>query len=136
MPHTDPALRAMRRDLLVARATLQRETLMQHWDTLHGRARPALIVADVAAAGVQRLRTARYAGAGSAALRVLARNPWLVASLFAGFRRGRVLKLGLLGVAVAGAAWWWGRHRPSPAQSELPFDALDTPNDEPENLGV
>jgi len=124
MPRIDPALRAMRRDLLVARAALEREELLQHMDTLRGRTRPARIVADAAASGVQRLRNARYAGLGAAALRVLARNPWLLASLLATLKRGRVLRLGFLGIAVAGAAWWWSRHlhTASDAQPELPFD--------------
>jgi len=125
MPHTDPALRAMRRELLVARAAFEREELLQHMDTLRGRLRPARIVANAAHSGMQRLREARFAGVGSAALRVLARNPWLIASLLATLRRGRVLRLGLLGVAAAGAAWWWTRHRrmASEEQPELPFDA-------------
>lgn len=124
MAHTDPALRAMRRDLLVARATLEREELLEHMDTLRGRSRPARIVANAAASGMYRLRNARYAGLGGAALRVLMRNPWLIASLLAALRRGRLLRLGLLGVAAAGAAWWWSRHlSAAPEQPELPFDA-------------
>jgi len=124
MSRTDPALRAMRRDLLVARAALEREELLEHMDTLRGRSRPARIVANAAASGMYRLRNARYAGVGRAALRVLVRNPWLIASLLAALRRGPLLRLGVLGVAAAGAAWWWSRHlRAAPAQPELPFDA-------------
>lgn len=121
---TDARLRAMRRELLIARATLEREELLQHMDDLRGRSRPARIVAHAASSGMQRLRSARYAGVGSAALRIVMRNPWLIASLLSVLRSGRVLRLGLLAVAVGGAAFWWSRQRAMHAsQAELPFEA-------------
>lgn len=131
---TDARLRAMRRELLIARATLEREELLQHMEVLRGRSRPARIVAHAASRGIQRLRDARHAGAGGAALRIVMRNPWLIASLLSVLRKGRVLRLGLLAAAVGGAAWWWSRQRAlREQQTELPFDASA---DELDDLGI
>lgn len=123
MPDTDTRLRSMRRELLIARATLEREELLQHMDELRGRSRPAQLVAHAASSGMQRLRDARLAGIGGSTVRILMRHPWLLASLLSMLRRGRVLRLGMLAAAAGGAAWWWSRQRAlREQQSELPFD--------------
>lgn len=125
MPRAAREQRALRRDLLRARAAAERLALAGDLQSLHALARRGLPGVLLGAARTD--ETARLPGLIAGVWHFLRRRPWLVSSLAgAGVRllRARPARRALLaGLALGGIAWWWHRRRePAPPISPPPSD--------------
>lgn len=125
--------RALRRDLLLARAAVERAALAERLDVLElrsGRGLPGMLLGGAASA--QRSGLLRAAVTG---LRFARSQPWVVPTIAAGAMRlvrSRTLRWVALAAVVAAAVWWVRRQTAAAAPSGEPQgeDELPTVSDD------
>ncbi|MBS1135324.1 MAG: hypothetical protein H6R02_2465 [Burkholderiaceae bacterium] len=103
MARADAEQRALRQELLLVRAAVERAALADQLGRLESRSShglPGLLFAG--ADGARRSGLLRFA---TSTYRVVRSQPWLVPTV-AGIARSRALRWLVLAGAVAAAAWW------------------------------
>lgn len=102
------ANRALRRELLIARAAAERAALAAQLDGFDFRTRRLQTVAQLAAGGLGWMPASQPLAAAASALRYLRERPWLVSTGIAvagRFARSRALRW-VAAAAVIGAGIW------------------------------
>jgi hypothetical protein len=131
MAAADRELRALRRELLLARAAAQRAQLAHQLDQLQGRTQGVRRVAG-SVLGSRYLPGAPLLIAAANALRFARRQPWVVPAIVTGatkLSRARTLRWVVLAGVVAAAAWWIRRSSETaaaePGHAADPIDSTD-----------
>jgi hypothetical protein len=99
--------RALRRELLLARAAAERVMLADQLDTLETRSRTG--VAGLLIGGARRARSSGWLGTAASAVRVARAQPWVVPAVVGGvlkLARSRKLRWLVVAGAVAAVVWW------------------------------
>ncbi|HTN48681.1 MAG TPA: hypothetical protein VMK32_04545 [Burkholderiaceae bacterium] len=121
----DRELRALRIELLRARAEMERQLLLQQIDAIGGRTRA---VRGIARALAGRRPSERALNLAATAIGLVRRQPWIVptvAGIAVRALRIRALRWALLVGGAAAAAWWLIRGKP--AGADAPADDANDP---------
>jgi acetylornithine/succinyldiaminopimelate/putrescine aminotransferase len=128
MAAADRELRTLKRDLLLARAAVQRAQLAHQLDRLQGRTHGVRHLAG-SVLGTRLLSSAPLLMAAANAVRFVRRQPWVVPTVVtsvARLSRTRTLRWVVLAGVVAAAAWWIRQARATaaaaPGSSVEPLD--------------
>jgi hypothetical protein len=100
--------RALRRELLLARAAAERMMLADQLDTLESRSRTG--VAGLLIGGARRATSSGWLGTVASAVRIARAQPWVVPAVIGGvakLARSRTLRWLVVAGAVAAAVWWF-----------------------------
>ena len=127
-----PEDRALQRDLLLARAALERAQLLLQLDTLSPPGKPLGVASGLSRLAQGSLRSDTWVTLGLSALQLVRRHPVLVPTLVTASRlvRGRVGRLVLLAGVVGAVAWAMQRRSRGTevaADHEVAADPEDTP---------
>jgi hypothetical protein len=100
--------RALRRELLLARAAAERSLLANQLETLETRSRTG--VAGLLIGGARRAASSGWLGTAASAVRLARAQPWLVPVVVNGvtrLARSRTLRWLAVAGAVAATVWWF-----------------------------
>jgi len=128
MAAADRELRALKRDLLLARAAVQRAQLSHQLERLQGRTHGVRSMAG-SVLGSRFLPSAPLLIAAANALRFVRRQPWVIPTMVTGatkLGRTRILRWVVLAGVVAAAAWWLRQARQATAAA--PDSAVEPPD--------
>jgi hypothetical protein len=125
MARADVEQRALRRELLIARAAAERAVLAERLDVLELRSRSGLPGALLRGAGGA--RRSGLLGVAATGIRLARSQPWLLPAIAGGaLRLARLRTLRWVAVAaVVAAAFWWVRRQ----------SGADASTDEPQGDG-
>ena len=113
--------RALRRELLLARAAAERALLADQLETLETRSRTG--VAGLLIGGARRAASSGWLGTAASAVRLARAQPWLIPVVVSGggrLARSRTLRWLVVAGAVAAVVWWMRNSGAStpPAETE------------------
>jgi len=117
--------RALRRELLRARAAAERMMLADQLDTLETRSRTG--VAGLLIGGARRATSSGWLGMAASAVRIARAQPWVVPAVVGGvarLARSRTLRWIVVAGAVAAAVWWIRTGGASTSSDETPGEAV------------
>lgn len=107
MARAERGHRALRRELLLARAAAERAMLADQLETLETRSRTG--VAGLLIGGARRATSSGWLGTAASAVRIARAQPWLVPVVVGGaakLARSRALRWLVVAGAVAAVVWW------------------------------
>lgn len=116
--------RALRRELLLARAAAERALLADQLETLETRSRTG--VAGLLIGGARRAASSGWLGTAASAVRIARGQPWLVPVVVGGvarLARSRTLRWLVVAGAVAAVVWWVRNSDGSPPAAETEGEA-------------
>ena len=99
--------RALRRELLLARAAAERALLANQFETLESRSRTG--VTGLLIGGARRAASSGWLGTAASAVRLARAQPWVVPVVVSGvarLARSRALRWLVVAGAVAAVVWW------------------------------
>jgi hypothetical protein len=117
--------RALRRELLRARAAAERMMLADQLDALETQSRTG--VAGLLIGGARRAKSSGWLGTAASAVRIARAQPWVVPAVVGGvarLARSRTLRWVVVAGAVAAAVWWIRTGRASSSSDETPGEAV------------
>jgi hypothetical protein len=126
--------RALRRELLLARAGAERAMLADQFETLEMRSRSG--VAGLLIGGARRAASSGWLGTAASVLRIARAQPWVVPVVVGGvarLARSRTLRWLVVAGAVAAVVWCVRNSDGSPPAAETEGEAAD-PRPEPGDL--
>jgi hypothetical protein len=130
MTRAEQELRALRREMLLARAAAERASLADQLDALETRTNSG--VAGLLIGGARRARESGWIRVAASAVRIARSQPWLVPAVVGGVARvarSRALRWVVLAGVVAAAVWWARSElRPAPL-ADAGEDSADTAPD-------
>jgi hypothetical protein len=113
--------RALRRELLIARAAMERAEFAERLDVLELRSRSGL--PGVLLRGAGSARRSGLLGVAATGIRLARSQPWLVPAVAGGalrLARSRTLRWVAVAAVVAAAVWWVRRQSGSAASTDEP----------------
>lgn len=116
--------RALRRELLLARAAAERAMLADQLETLEMRSRTG--VAGLLIGGARRATSSGWLGTAASAVRIARAQPWVVPVVVGGvarLARSRALRWLVVAGAVAAVVWWIRNSHPSTPSAETEGEA-------------
>jgi hypothetical protein len=121
MARTEVEQRTLRRELLLARAAVERAALADRLDELERRSRSGLPGALLR--GASSARRSGLLGVAASGIRLARSQPWLVPAVVGGavrLSRSRTLRWVAVAAVVATAVWWVRRQSGSAASTDEP----------------
>jgi hypothetical protein len=121
MARTEVEQRTLRRELLLARAAVERAALADRLDELERRSRSGLPGALLR--GASSARRSGLLGVAASGIRLARSQPWLVPAVAGGalrLARSRTLRWVAVAAVVATAVWWVRRQSGSAASTDEP----------------
>lgn len=118
MNRAESEQRALKRELLLARAAAERAQIVDQIDSLDLRTRSTREILGFALNGADQMRTSPALSTATTVVRFVRRQPWLVPIVVKGvskLARSGPLPLGLVVGALALGVWWISRPRDSTA---------------------
>lgn len=133
MARTEVEQRALRRELLLARAAVERAALTDRLDELERRSRSGLPGALLR--GASSARRSGLLGVAATGIRIARSQPWLVPAVVGGavrLSRSRTLRWVALAGLAAAAIWWLRRQNGAAVSTDEPpaGDELPTVSDD------
>lgn len=125
MARADREHRALRRELLLARAAAERVMLADQLDTLERRSRTG--VAGLLIGSARRATSSGWLGTAASAVRIARAQPWVVPAVVGGvakLARSRTLRWVVVAGAVAAAVWWLRKGGASTSSDETSGEAV------------
>ncbi len=116
--------RALRRDLLLARAAAERAMLADQLDALETRSHSG--VAGLLIGGARRAKSSGWLNVAASAVRIARAQPWVVPVVAGGvakLARSRSLRWVVVAGVIAAVVWWIRTGRASTRSAATPGDA-------------